>query len=171
MEILELFFSFFKIGFLAFGGGWSIVGVIGHDVVKNGWLTSKDFSQIVSVSQLTPGPVAVNVATYVGFRVYGIWGSIVSTVGILMPPLIVIMAVQFVSKFVDLDEERFNAALRTVSVTLISVTLYTLLRSCHGDWITLTLAAVSFLFFVKTKVDPVYIIIASALLGALMYVL
>ncbi len=171
MEMLELFLSFFKIGFLAFGGGWSIVGVIGHEVVEKGWLTSTDFSQIVSVSQLTPGPVAVNVATYVGFKVCGIWGSAVSTLGILIPPLIVIIIAQIVSKFVKFDEKRFNVALRTVSASLILVTLYTLAGSSNGNLITLTLAVVSFLLFIKTDVDPVYIIIASAFLGALIYTL
>ncbi len=171
MEIVELFLTFFKIGFLSFGGGWTVVGLISHEVVSHHWLSPSDFSKIVSVSQLTPGPVAVNVATYVGFKIDGILGSVFSTIGILTPSIVIIVLVSFLSKFVKADEKYLNSALRVASISLIFLTLYSLLYSCSWDWLTLLLAAVSFILFVKTDIDPIYIIIFSALTGALLYVL
>ena len=168
MEILTLFLTFFKIGFLAFGGGWTVLGVINHAVISHGWLSSAEFSQIVSVSQLTPGPVAVNVATYVGFKICGIWGSVVSTLGILLPSILIISSIAFIGKYVKRGKKRLNVALKVVGTSLIILTLYSL-TSSHADWLTITLAGVSFFFFVKTKVDPVYVILFSAFLGAVIY--
>ena len=171
METLELFLSFFKVGFLSFGGGWTVVGLIDHEVVSHGWLSASDFPKIVSVSQLTPGPVAVNVATYVGFKIGGVWGSIFSTIGILTPSILIILLVSLLSKFVKIDGDELNSALRVASISLVTLTFYSLFHACHGEWLTLALAAVSFVFFVKTKVDPIYVIIFSAILGAVLYAL
>ncbi len=171
MEILELFLSFFKIGFLSFGGGWTVVGLISHEVVSHGWMTPSGFSKVVSVSQLTPGPVALNVATYVGFKIAGIWGSAFSTLGILSPSILIIALVSVLSKFVNFDDKNLSSALRVASISLIFLTLYSLLCSSKWEWLTLLLAVISFVLFIKTKVDPIYIIILSAILGAVIYAL
>ncbi len=171
METLELFLVFFKIGFLSFGGGWTVVGLINHEVISHGWLSPSDFPKIVSVSQLTPGPVAVNVATYVGFRINGILGSIFSTLGILSPSILIIVVVSVLSRFIKAGSKELDNALRVASVALISLTFYSLFQASHGEWLTLVLAGISFVFFVKTKIDPVYIIILSAVLGAIVYAL
>lgn len=171
MGIVALFWMFFKIGFLAFGGGWSIVGVIANNVIGNGWLSPEEFTQVVSVSQLTPGPVAVNIATYVGFKIYGVLGASASTLGILLPPLIIILTIGFAGRFIKLDKGRLDAALRVGTSSLIIVTLYTLVGSHHGDVITFLIAAFTFLLFIKTKIDPVYIILGAAVIGTLFSVL
>ncbi len=171
MEIIALFWMFFKIGFLAFGGGWSIVGIIANNVIGNGWLSSGEFTQVVSVSQLTPGPVAVNIATYVGFKICGVLGASASTLGILLPPLIIIFIINVAGKFIKLDKERLDAALRVGTSSLIIVTLYTLIGSRHGDVTTFLIAAFTFLLFVKTRIDPVYIILGAAIAGTLFSVL
>ncbi len=171
MESVALFWVFFKIGFLAFGGGWSIVGVIANNIVGKGWLSPEEFTHIISVSQLTPGPVAVNIATYVGFKICGVLGALVSTLGILLPPIIVIFAVGFFGRFIKLDKERLNDALRVGASSLVILTLYTLISSHHLEFTTFLIAAFSFLFFIKTKIDPVYIILGAAVAGMLISVL
>ncbi len=171
METLELFLVFFKIGFLSFGGGWTVVGLISHEVISHGWLSASDFPKIVSVSQLTPGPVAVNVATYVGFKIDGIWGSLLSTLGILSPSILIIVIVSILARFIKNNSKELNNALRVASVALISLTFYSLFQASHEEWLTLMLAGISFVFFVKTKIDPIYIIILSAVLGAIVYAL
>ncbi len=169
MEILTLFFTFLKIGFLAFGGGWTVLGVIKNAVVAHGWLSNTEFSQIVSVSQLTPGPVAVNVATYVGFKIHGIFGSLIATLGILLPSILIIASISVLKRYVR-GKESLNSALKVTGTSLIAMTLYSLGIS-HIDWLTLCLAGISFFFFVKTKIDPVYVILFSAVLGAVIYIL
>ena len=171
METVALFWLFFKIGFLAFGGGWTIVGIIANNIIGKGWLSPEEFAQAVSASQLTPGPAAVNIATYVGFKIQGILGAFVATLGVLLPPLFIIFTIALVRKFIKFDKKRFDAALRVGTSSLIIVTLYTLGWSRHENYLCFLIAVLSFLFFVKTKIDPVYIILGSALTGMLISIL
>ena len=78
MILLELFISYLKIGFFGFGGGYAMLSLIQNEVVvRHGWITAAQFTDIVAVSQITPGPIAINSATYIGYTVAGFWGSVV----------------------------------------------------------------------------------------------
>ena len=81
MIYLQLFLSYLKIGFFGFGGGYAMLSLIQNEVVvQNGWMSNAEFADIVAISQMTPGPIAINSATYVGYTVAGFWGSVVATV-------------------------------------------------------------------------------------------
>ena len=84
MIYLQLFLSFFKIGLFGFGGGLAILSLIEMEVEQYGWMTQQEFVDIVAVSQVTPGPIGINCATYVGYTVAGIWGSVLSTCAIVL---------------------------------------------------------------------------------------
>lgn len=93
MIYLQLFLSFLKIGLFGFGGGLAILSLIQHEVEANGWLTQSEFVDIVAVSQVTPGPIGINCATYVGYTATGsVWGSIVATSAIVLPSLVIMLA-------------------------------------------------------------------------------
>ena len=90
--MFDLFFIFFKIGCFAFGGGYAVIPLISKYVVEeNAWISTKEFIDLISISQMTPGPIAINSATFVGQSVSGIIGSIVATTGLVLPQFILMM--------------------------------------------------------------------------------
>lgn len=93
MIYLQLFLSFFKIGLFGFGGGLAILSLIEMEVESNGWMSQQEFVDIVAVSQVTPGPIGINCATYVGYTTAGFWGSVLSTVAIVLPSLIIMLSI------------------------------------------------------------------------------
>lgn len=100
MIYLQLFIIFFKVGLFGFGGGYAILSLIYQDIQVFGTLSTDDFSNLVALSQVTPGPIAINAATFVGMKVAGILGAIVATTAVSMPSFILIMlAIAFINKF------------------------------------------------------------------------
>ena len=93
MIYLALFISFFKIGLFGFGGGLAILSLIQMEVESHGWMTQQEFLDIVAVSQVTPGPIGINCATYVGYTTAGIWGSVLATFAIVLPSLIIMLSI------------------------------------------------------------------------------
>ena len=93
MIYLALFISFFKIGLFGFGGGLAILSLIQMEVESHGWMTQQEFVDIVAVSQVTPGPIGINCATYVGYNTAGIWGSVLATFAIVLPSLIIMLSI------------------------------------------------------------------------------
>lgn len=93
MIYFQLFISFFKIGLFGFGGGLAILSLIQMEVEQNGWMTQQEFVDIVAVSQVTPGPIGINCATYVGYTAAGFWGSVLATSAIILPSLIIMLTI------------------------------------------------------------------------------
>lgn len=92
MLYLQLFLSFFKIGLFGFGGGLAILSLIQIEVEQHGWMTNQEFVDIVAVSQVTPGPIGINCATYVGYTATGsVWGSVLATFAVVLPSLIIML--------------------------------------------------------------------------------
>lgn len=100
MIYLQLFIIFFKVGLFGFGGGYAILSLIYQDIQVFGTLSADDFSNLVALSQVTPGPIAINAATFVGMKTAGLFGAIVATTAVSMPSFILIMlAIAFINKF------------------------------------------------------------------------
>ena len=89
----QLFYTFFKIGLFGFGGGMAIFSLIQMEVVGHGWLTPEEIVDIMAISQVTPGPIGINCATYVGYTVGGFWGSVLTTFALVLPSLIIMISV------------------------------------------------------------------------------
>lgn len=123
MIYLQLFCVFFRIGLFSFGGGYAVLSLIQKDVVeKFNWVSVSEFTEIVALSQVTPGPIAINSATYIGYTVTGnVFGSMFTTLGVVMPSFLVLFAlVLFLNKYKDsLIIERAFKALRPVVLGLI----------------------------------------------------
>ena len=103
--LIKLFISFFKIGLFSFGGGYAALALIQQEVVvENGWLGIGEFNDLITISQMTPGPIALNSATFVGQRVAGFPGSLAATIGCILPSAIIVGALSyFYKKYKDLD--------------------------------------------------------------------
>ncbi len=96
IKLLELFLVFLKVGIFGFGGGYGMISIIQTSVLSRDWLSETEFIRIIGVAEMTPGPIGINVATYVGYKVYGIAGSICATLGVALPSMLILM---FISGF------------------------------------------------------------------------
>jgi len=171
---LELFYSFFKIGLFGFGGGYAMLPLIQHEVVgtHHQWLNMVDFTDIVAISQITPGPVAINMATYVGYTVSGnIWGSMLATLGVTLPPLLIMLIIsRFYLKFRNNQYvEMAFSTLRPGILGLIAAAAISLVNSYN--FIDKTSGLIFATVFVATlyRIHPMKLIIASGLAGLIIY--
>ena len=175
--LVTLFTTYLKIGFFGFGGGYAMLSLIHSEVVvRNGWLTNGEFADIVAISQMTPGPIAINSATYIGYEVAGVVGSIVATIAVCLPALTLMMLITHY--FLRLQNNRFVkgavAGMRPVVVGMIASAALLLIfphaedgRSFIDGW--------SWAIFVITliasarKINPILLILCSGVAGVLIY--
>lgn len=175
MVLLKLFMVFVKIGFLGFGGGYAIITMIQKELTAMGWVSAEEFANIAAISQMTPGPIAVNAATYVGYRVGGFWGSALATFGVSVPSFVlVVLAAHFILKF---KESRIvEACMRGIRPVTIALIASACIFFAYESFVDLTLPLLinpgAFAIFVLAilasvllKMDTILIIILSAVLG------
>lgn len=173
-ELWTLFVVFFKIGLFSFGGGYAILPLIQKEVVViHKWITVSQFTDIVAVSQVTPGPIAINSSTYVGYLVTGnAIGATVATVGLIMPSVIIMTVFSiFFLKFQD-NKYISNAfaGLRVVVVGLIlSATLLLMDKDNFIDFKSIIIFGVTLLLFLKWKVNAIWLTVGAAIVGILIY--
>ena len=124
MICFQLFYTFFLIGIMTFGGGYAMIPMIQDTVVGNGWMNLTELTDFIAVSEATPGPFAVNIATFVGNKVGGVFGAICTTLGVVLPSFIIILIVAFVlSKF--LKNRYVKGALNGVRPVILALILFT----------------------------------------------
>ena len=173
-ELWTLFVVFFKIGLFSFGGGYAILPLIQKEVaVIHKWITVSQFTDLVAVSQVTPGPIAINSSTYVGYLVTGnVIGATVATVGLIMPSVIIMTVFSiFFLKFQD-NKYISNAfaGLRVVVVGLIlSATLLLMDKDNFIDFKSIIIFGVTLLLFLKWKVNAIWLTVGAAIVGILIY--
>ena len=165
---VSLFASFFKIGLVTFGGGLAMLPILKRDLVDSkGWLTENEILDYFAIGQSTPGIIAVNVATFVGYKRAGVVGSIFSTSGIVFPSLIIISLIAaFVSNFNELVwvQKALKGINVAVSVLLVKA-VFSFGKKTVFDLCTFLIAALSFVLMFVFKVQGVWIVIGSAFLG------
>ena len=185
---LQLFWTFFKIGLFTIGGGHAMIPLIMEELVAEGWLEQEILLDFIAISESTPGPFAVNIATYAGQEVAGIGGAIMCTLGVVLPSLIIIILIaKFFSRYMNrpVVQEVFDHVSGSVTGLLFSVVLTVGILVLFGmndiydvgsfkpDWIAiglfLGLLALSFVKIKKKKLPPIAIILLSALGGVLLY--
>ncbi len=170
MKLLELVLMFFKIGVLSFGGGWTVVGLIQHEAVQGGWLTEVEFSQIISIAQVTPGPVALNTATMVGFMRFGYLGAVLATLAVTAFPMLGITLLIFISSRIASHRERIIRALQGATLAMVAMTAVNLSISSTVSPMVFVIAAVSLGFSIFTKISPLILIFASGIVGGIIEV-
>lgn len=173
MVYLYLFISFFKIGLFGFGGGYAILSLVQHEVEHYGWLTSAQFTDIVAISQMTPGPIGINCATYVGYTASGcILGSVVATTAILLPSFIIMIILSRL--YLKLKNNHYIAgvlkSLRPVVIGLIAAAALVLMTPDNfiDPW-SFILFAFAFLLTLSFKMHPILVICLAGLAGYLIY--
>lgn len=186
--LFELFFTFFKIGALTFGGGYAMIPFVREQVLLHGWLTEEELLNMIAVSESTPGPIAVNMATFVGANEAGILGSLAATLGVALPSFIIILIISALLKnFLKYNGVKaFLSGVRPCVVSLILGTAITLFLSIllgigDGDFkfnidilgiiIFAIVVAISLVYkkIKGKKPSPILMIVISACLGILFY--
>lgn len=174
----QLFFSFLKIGFLSFGGGYAVISMIQYEVNDHGWLSSEQFQHIVALSGMSPGSIATNSATLIGFQIAGWPGAIVATVGIVLPSLIVVILIAAFFYRIHTNywvKSSFYGLRPVVTGLIVYAAIHFGFPSPSGyifNWttlITLVIAAAAFLSIVKYKVHPLLVIFLSACAGIVVF--
>ena len=179
--LIKLFISFFKIGLFSFGGGYAALALIQQEVVvKNSWLAVGEFNDLITISQMTPGPIALNSATFVGQRVAGFPGSLAATMGCILPSAIIVGALSyFYKKYKDLDlMTDVLKFLRPAIVVMILIAGLDILKTALFDVNAVAIANLdfkmlgifigAFIIMQKKDYDPIKVMVAS---GAIYLVL
>lgn len=190
MIFWKLFLSFCKIGIVNFGGGYAMIALIQHEVVeKNNWLTLQEFTDIVATSQMTPGPIGINVATYTGYTAvlnegYAEWMAVVgvflaSFAVILLPFLLMLLVTAFLMRY--RHHKRVEDVLKTVRVAVVGLiaaaALLLLTPENFGSWhqnplqllCSVAIFTVTFVASSRFKVSPILLIVVCGAAGALLY--
>ncbi len=171
-KALKLFTTFFKIGAFTFGGGYAMIPLIQHEVSdKNKWITDDDILEIVAIAESTPGPIAINSATFVGYRVCGVLGSIAATLGVVLPSFVLILAISFaLAAFQELRAVKYAfMGIRAGVLALVSKALITMFKKCPKGWVSYIVMAFAAAFGIFTSINVFLIIIISALFGLITY--
>ena len=182
MIYLQLFYTFFKIGLFGFGGGYAMLSMIqGEVVTRYDWVSTQEFTDIVAISQSTPGPIGINAATYVGFTATGsIWGSVIATFAVVLPSFILMLTIsKFFLKYQKHPaEEAVFCGLRPAVVGLLASAALVLMNvenfgSPTDDTYTFVISIIIFLVaFIGTKkyhANPILMIIACGIAGLILY--
>lgn len=182
MIYLQLFYTFFKIGLFGFGGGYAMLSMIrGEVVTRYDWVSTQEFTDIVAISQSTPGPIGINAATYVGFTATGsIWGSVIATFAVVLPSFILMLTIsKFFLKYQKHPAvEAVFCGLRPAVVGLLASAALVLMNvenfgSPTDDTYTFVISIIIFLVaFIGTKkyhANPILMIIACGIAGLILY--
>lgn len=168
----QLLYTFAFIGSLAFGGGYVMIPLIDRQAVEMlGWLTSTEFADVVAIAEMTPGPIAINTATYVGFKLGGVLGSVVATIGVVVPSFIIVMILaKLVSHFSNSPYLKSAlSGIRPVVVGLIASAAWSFGAKTLVDLKSWILAGVMLLALAKTKINPILLILASFVIGIVFF--
>lgn len=174
MVYLKLIWAYLKIGLFGFGGGYAMLALIEREVVSPGWISEQMFTDIVAISQMTPGPIGINSATYIGYVVTGsVLGSIATTVTVMLPSFLLVL---YASHFIRRHSESgvikgIFAGLRPVVIGLIaSAALLLMNRQNFTDntW-SIAIAVASFVAVYFTKIHPIFIICLAGIAGFIIY--
>ena len=169
--LLEMFLTFFKIGAFTFGGGYAMIPIIQDEIVtKRNWMDDKEFINSLALAQGSPGPVAVNVGIYVGYRIKGLPGAMVATLGTVLPSffIILIIAINFYQYRDNPTIEKVFLGIRPAIVALILSAVYKLMKSVKLGYLGAFVAVATVLIIVFLGINPIYLIIAGAL-GAVIF--
>lgn len=183
MIYLNLLLIFFKIGFFTIGGGYAMLPLMQYEIEMHNWITSQEFVDIIAIAEMTPGPISINAATFIGYRVGGVLGSLTATAGIILPSLLIILILSRV-----LERYRHHSIMKSIfagvrpvvagliisAAWFIAVSVLIPIDSAGSvfyslDKISLVLAALAFLAVRFSNVDPIKVIIAAGVIGFIIF--
>ena len=167
MIYLQLFLEFFKVGLFCFGGAFGMIPLIEETVVNHGWLTEAEFFNLIGVCESTPGPIAINTATFVGYRVGGILGAILATMGVVLPSFVIITVIAFfLRQFQDYKGVQYAFwGIRAGVLALILKALWSMYKSAPKGWVSYVVMAAAFILAAFFDINILFIIIGCAVFG------
>jgi len=171
---LQLFISFFLIGFGAYGGGLVTIPLIQHEIVVNQqWLTFEQMASLLAIAQMTPGPIAVNTATFVGFQINGVLGAAIATLAVILPAILILI---WLAPFVDcISHNLYVLKIRKgIQLGVLSLILYatwSYSAIAIEGWLDLLLGITAFAVLVafEGKLHPIFVILACGVVGLLFF--
>ena len=188
MIYLKLFLTFLKIGAVSFGGGYGMISLIRDDCLANGWLTEAELLNFIAVAESTPGPIAVNMATFVGSSLGGALGALLATLGVVLPSFVMILLIAsvFTRLIAYSGTKAVLGGIRPAIIALILGTAATMFLSitfgikninsalAFDPWalaifIFLALVAFGYSKLIKKKISPIFLIILSGIIGMIVY--
>jgi chromate transporter len=184
--MLKLFWAFFQIGLFSIGGGYAAMPLIQNQVVNTyGWLNMGEFTDIITISQMTPGPIAINSATFVGTRIAGLWGAVIATLGCILPSCVIVLVLAMLyRKYKSLKyvqgvlKSLHPAVVGMIASAGLAIIMQALwngsafsfnLKSI--DFIAVTLIVLCLIFLRKIKIDPIFVMLGAGVIGGLLYTL
>lgn len=179
MIYLKLFWSFFRIGLFSFGGGYAALPLISEQVVEqNSWLNMAQFTDLLTISQMTPGPIALNASTFVGTQVAGVLGAIVATLGCVFPSCIIVLLLAFLYyKYKNLKMmQNILFGLRPAVVSLIASAGIGILLTALGlpdslDYLSIGILVLAFVYLRIKKPNPILVISLSGVAGLIAHLI
>ena len=168
--LLQLFWSFFQIGLFSIGGGYAAMPLIQHQVVDlHGWLTMQEFVDIITISQMTPGPIAINSATFVGTRIAGLPGAIIATIGCVFPSCIIVLTLAWVYyRYRTLSVvQGVLGGLRPALWNGAAASL----NPADLDWIAALLFVAALFVLRRWKLNPIWVMVGTGVVGLGLYLI
>lgn len=172
MILLQLLVSFFTVGFFSYGGGYAMIPLIEREIVqRQQWLSAREFLDILAIAEITPGPVAINSATFVGYRMAGVLGSVMATLGVVLPSLLVIGILSFLYiKYQGAPWLKAAfAAIRPMVVVLILMAAINIGTRTIYDTYSTVVAATALVLMLKTRVNPILLLVLSGVVGVVLF--
>lgn len=170
--LLRLFMSFLKVGAFSFGGGYAMLPLIKEEIIEvNGWLTNAEFIDILAVSEMTPGPIAINSATFLGYKVSGVMGSVVATFAVVLPSFIIMSLIfHFINKFKNSPYmEWIFTGIRPIVLGLIASASVSVAMDAFVDVKSILISIGLFYLVSFKKLNPIYAIILAGITGVILY--
>ncbi len=164
----RLFLIFFKIGGFTFGGGYAMIPLIQRETVEtHHMIEESDILDIVAIAESTPGPIAVNSATFIGYQAAGVLGSLSATFGVVLPSFVIILLISFfLRQFMEIAVIRYAfAGIRAGVLALVIKAFVSMYKQCPKGVVSYLIAAAAFLLSVLTNINVLFIIIGAAIVG------
>ncbi|MBT8046181.1 MAG: chromate transporter [Pontiella sp.] len=169
--LIQLFGSFFTIGLFAFGGGYAVLSFLQQEVERRGWMTTERFVDLIAIAQSTPGPIAINMATFVGYQTGGIPGALIATLAVSLPGMIMMttFALFFFHFYERPKTQALFKGLRPAVVGLVAAAAWQIGRVSVINWVAAGITVISIVLIAKWKVHPAVLVIGSAIAGILFF--
>ena len=167
-QLWKVFATFFKIGAFTFGGGYAMIPLIQKETVENHkWITDDDILEIIAIAESTPGPIAINSATFVGYRTCGVLGSVAATLGVVLPSFVIIYAISFVLRqFQELAAVQYAfQGIRAGVLALLCKALWGMYKKNTKNWVSYIVMAACFILTGIFDVSVLPVLVGCAVFG------
>ncbi|WIF94126.1 chromate transporter [Caminicella sporogenes] len=171
-QILKIFMTFLKIGAFSFGGGYAMIPFIEKEIVeKNSWLSLKEFIDIIAISQMTPGPIAINSSTFVGFKISKFWGAVAGTIGVILVSFILMtILASYLKNFSNSKAVKsIFMGIRPAVLGLIFSAAVSVGKTAIVDFKSLIIAFIVLFSILKFKLHPILCIAISGIIGLIVF--